>query len=157
MVEAIASPSHWLASMIAQANLWQSAVGKSVFLRSILKLFSLETALSFRLSSIFPVTWCDPLQIGSKDIFMFDLNAKQYWYFVKAAKNASCFTFEIGQSSSSILVGTKFGSIFTVNLRKFVRLFLWSIHLFTFFHLNWTCCNAFLMISLSATVKKYPN
>lgn len=57
---------------------------------------------------------------SSKAIYVFDLNAKQYWYFVEAAKNASCFAFEIGQSSSSILVGTKFGSIFAVNLCKFV-------------------------------------
>lgn len=73
---------------------------------------------------------------SSKAIYVFDLNAKQYWYFVEAAKNASCFAFEIGQSSSSILVGTKFGSIFAVNLCKFVWGFLWSIHLF--FHFKWT-------------------
>lgn len=47
---------------------------------------------------------------------MFDLNAQIYWYFDEAAKNCSCFSFELCESA--ILVGSKYGSIFTVQLGK---------------------------------------
>lgn len=62
---------------------------------------------------------------GRKDLYVFDLNTQTYWYFDEAVKNCSCFTFEVG--ASSILVGTKYGSIFTVNLRKLCNFyFLYS-------------------------------
>lgn len=52
-----------------------------------------------------------------KDVYVFDLRAKRYWCLSEAAKNGCCFEFGTG-NPLSILIGTKYGTIYTVGLGK---------------------------------------
>lgn len=52
-----------------------------------------------------------------KDIYAFNLCDKQYWCLYEGANNCCCFNIA-PHHELTILIGTKFGSIFIVNLSK---------------------------------------
>lgn len=49
------------------------------------------------------------------DINVFDLNDHKYWSLEELAKNCRCFCID-PRNNLIILIGTKYGSVFTVNL-----------------------------------------
>lgn len=62
-----------------------------------------------------------------KEVYVFDLSSKQYWCICEVANNCSCFSFHT-INQKSIVIGSKYGSIHTVDLGELTKIRYIQMH-----------------------------